>query len=32
MDHDKLRQKMGLSKISWQETVHKLHKLAGPGL
>ncbi len=32
MDHDKLRQKMGLSKISWQETSHKLAKLAEPGL
>jgi len=32
MDHEKLRQKMGLSKISWQETSRKLAKLAGPGL
>lgn len=32
MDHEKLRQKMGLSKVSWQETSHKLDKLAGPGL
>jgi site-specific recombinase XerD len=32
MDHEKLRQKMGLSLVSWQETSHKLEKLAGPGL
>jgi integrase/recombinase XerD len=32
MDHDKLRQKMGLSKVSWQETSRKLAKLAEPGL
>ena len=32
MDHEKLRQKMGLSKVSWQETSRKLAKLAGPGL
>jgi site-specific recombinase XerD len=32
MDPDKLRLKMGLSKISWQETSRKLEKLAGPGL
>lgn len=32
MDHDKLRQKMGLSKVSWQETSKKLETLAGPGL
>jgi len=32
MDHDKLRQKMGLSRVSWQETSRKLAKLAGPGL
>lgn len=32
MEADKLRQKMGLSKISWQETSQKLAKLAGPGL
>jgi integrase/recombinase XerD len=32
MDHDTLRQKMGLSKVSWQETSKKLEKLAGPGL
>lgn len=32
MDHDNLRQKMGLSRVSWQETSRKLAKLAGPGL
>jgi integrase/recombinase XerD len=32
MDGEKLRQKMGLSKVSWQETSQKLDKLAGPGL
>lgn len=32
MDHEKLRQKMGLSEGSWQETSQKLAKLAGPGL
>ena len=32
MDHEKLRQKMGLSLVSWQETSQKLEKLAGPGL
>ena len=32
MDHEKLRQKMGLSKISWLETTRKLAKLAEPGL
>jgi integrase/recombinase XerD len=29
---DKLRQKLGLSKISWQETSEKLKKLASPPL
>ncbi len=32
MDEDHLRQKMGLSKITWRETVAKLEKLAKPGL
>jgi integrase/recombinase XerD len=32
MDHDHLRKKMGLSKITWRETSEKLDKLAGPGL
>lgn len=32
MDHEKLRQKMGLSKVSWQETSQKLARLAEPGL
>ena len=32
MEPEELRQKMGLSKISWQETSQKLDKLAGPGL
>ncbi|HMQ53971.1 MAG TPA: tyrosine-type recombinase/integrase [Anaerolineae bacterium] len=32
MDHEHLRQKMGLSKITWRETAEKLDKLAGPGL
>ena len=32
MDHDHLRKKMGLSKITWRETSEKLEKLAGPGL
>jgi len=32
MDHKKLRQKMGLSKVSWLETSRKLAKLAEPGL
>jgi integrase/recombinase XerD len=32
MDHEKLRQKMGLSKVSWLETSRKLAKLAEPGL
>lgn len=32
MDHDHLRKKMGLSKITWRETSEKLAKLAEPGL
>jgi len=32
MDHDHLRKKMGLSKITWRETSEKLAKLADPGL
>lgn len=32
MRSDKLRQKLGLSKISWQETSEKLKKLASPPL
>lgn len=32
MDQDHLRQKMGLSKITWRETSEKLTKLAEPGL
>ncbi len=32
MDHDALRIKLGLSKITWRETSEKLSKLAGPGL
>jgi site-specific recombinase XerD len=32
MPADKLRKKMGLSKISWRETVEKLEKLAAPAL
>lgn len=32
MDHDHLRKKLGLSKITWRETSEKLDKLAGPGL
>jgi integrase/recombinase XerD len=32
MPSDKLRQKLGLSKISWQETAEKLKKLAAPPL
>jgi len=32
MDHDRLRLKMGLSKITWRETSEKLAKLAEPGL
>ena len=32
VDHDHLRKKLGLSKITWRETSEKLEKLAGPGL
>ncbi len=32
MDHDHLRKKMGLSKITWRETSEKLAKLSDPGL
>jgi site-specific recombinase XerD len=32
MDHDRLRKKMGLSKITWRETAEKLAKIAEPGL
>lgn len=32
MDHDHLRKKLGLSKITWRETSEKLSKLANPGL
>ncbi len=32
MDHEHLRKKMGLSKITWRETVEKLAKIAEPGL
>ena len=32
MDHDHLRKKLGLSKITWRETSEKLAKLAQPGL
>ncbi len=32
MDHDHLRKKLGLSKITWRETSEKLAKLAKPGL
>ena len=32
MDHDRLRQKMGLSKITWRETSEKLAKISDPGL
>jgi integrase/recombinase XerD len=32
MDHDRLRLKLGLSKITWRETAEKLAKLAEPGL
>jgi site-specific recombinase XerD len=31
-DQERLRKKLGLSKISWYETVEKLKKLAEPGL
>jgi len=32
MDHDDLRRKLGLSHISWAETVEKLRRLAAPAL
>ncbi len=32
MDHDHLRKKMGLSKITWRETSEKLEKISNPGL
>ncbi|MCB0167349.1 MAG: tyrosine-type recombinase/integrase [Anaerolineae bacterium] len=32
MDHEHLRKKLGLSKITWRETSEKLAKIAGPGL
>jgi integrase/recombinase XerD len=32
MDHDHLRKKLGLSKITWRETSEKLAKIAEPGL
>jgi len=32
MDHDHLRKKLGLSKITWRETSEKLSKIAEPGL
>ena len=32
MDHDKIRQKLGLSKIQWREIGMKLKKLVEPGL
>jgi integrase/recombinase XerD len=32
MDHEHLRKKLGLSKITWRETVEKLAKIAEPGL
>lgn len=32
MESDKLRQKLGLSKVTWRETEEKLAKLASPGL
>jgi hypothetical protein len=32
MPSDKLRQKMGLSRISWRETSEKIAKLASPAL
>ena len=32
MDHEHLRKKMGLSKITWRETSEKLAKISGPGL
>ena len=32
MDHEHLRKKLGLSKITWRETSEKLEKIAGPAL
>ncbi|MCG3206913.1 MAG: Tyrosine recombinase XerD [Anaerolineae bacterium] len=32
MDHERLRKKMGLTKITWRETSEKLAKLTEPGL
>lgn len=32
MDHEHLRKKLGLSKITWRETSEKLSKIAEPGL
>jgi len=32
MDDDKIRQKLGLSKIQWREIGMKLKKLVEPGL
>ncbi|MFN8456990.1 MAG: tyrosine-type recombinase/integrase [Anaerolineae bacterium] len=32
MEHEHLRKKMGLSKITWRETAEKLAKISGPGL
>jgi integrase/recombinase XerD len=32
MEHDHLRKKLGLSKITWRETSEKLAKIAEPGL
>jgi site-specific recombinase XerD len=32
MDHDQLRIKMGLSKVTWRDTAEKLAKLVGPEL
>ena len=32
IDPDKLRQKLGLSEITWRDTLHKIEMLAGPAL
>jgi hypothetical protein len=32
MEENRLRDKLGLSSITWHETVEKLRQLAGPGL
>lgn len=32
MEHERLRKKLGLSKITWRETLDKLAKIADPGL